>query len=101
MRPIPLLALLLAATPAFAHSDPDDLVMTTASVLRDWCQHESEAHLIAQGHTPANWTASHIEKLNTLIVDGQWRIDGETVDVECRVARGARAEFASMKLLPR
>lgn len=81
--------------------DPDDVVIASGSELRDWCRQESEAHLVGEGKTPVNWTARHLEKANTLIVEGHWRIDGETVDVECRVARGARAQFASMKLLPR
>ena len=95
------LLLLVFAAPALAHEDADDLILATGSDLRDWCKQESEAHLIGQGKTPVNWTARHLEKANTLIVEGQWRVGAEDVAVECRVARGARAEFASMKLLPR
>lgn len=101
MRTAFLPLLLLAASSALAHEDRDDVVLATGSELRDWCQRESEAHLIGQGKTPVNWTARHYEKANTLIVEGRWRVDGEDVAVECRVARGARAGFASMKLLPR
>lgn len=96
------LSLLLAALPASAvEEDPEDRVLATGSELREWCQRESEAHLVGQGKTPVNWTARHYEKANTLIVEGHWRVDGEALDVECRAARGARARFASMKLMPR
>lgn len=97
MSPFPLVLLLALSQTA----DPDDVLLATGTDLRDWCQRESEAHLVGQGKTPMNWTARHYEKGNTLIVEGHWRIDGETVDIECRVARGARAEFASMALMPR
>ena len=82
-----------------AHAD--EVVLNTSTDLRDWCQRETEAQLIGQQLTPSNWTARHYEKGNTLVVEGHWRIDGESVDVECRVARGAQARFASAKLMPR
>lgn len=96
-----MLAAGLAAFAAQAHRHVDEVVIASGTDLRDWCRDESEAHLIGQGKTPVNWTARHHEKANTLIVEGQWRVDGENMTVECRAARGARAEFASMKLVPR
>lgn len=100
MRPALFALLLTAAAPALAHEDPDDLVLATGSDLLAWCKDESAAHLIGQGQTPANWTATHYEKVNTLIVEGKWSVDGVRVEVECRVARGARAQFAWMKMSP-
>ena len=91
----------LIALAMFAFAAGDDVILATGTDLRTWCEQESQAHLVGQGKTPMNWTARHYEKGNTLIVEGHWRIDGETVDIECRVARGARAEFASMALMPR
>ena len=94
-----LFLLALLASPAFAHHDSEHPVLATSSDLREWCQRESEARLVGDKKTPANWTARHYEKGNTLIVEGRWRVDGEDVRVECRAGRGAREEFASVEFV--
>jgi uncharacterized membrane protein len=88
------LALILFAASAIAHDR--DAPINTASELRDWCKDESEAALIAKGNSPFNWTARYWDQGNTLMVKGQWRISGSNVAVECSVARGAQARFATM-----
>jgi hypothetical protein len=76
----------------------DDRVINSASELRDWCKDASEATLIGRGLTPANWTASYWDQVNTLMVKGQWRVEGSNLSVECSIARGAQARFASISI---
>ena len=89
-------AFLLLAGPAIA--DHRDQPINTASELRDWCKSESEASFIGRGLQPSNWSASFWDEGNVLVAKGQWRVDAAMVTVECRVARGARAEYASMSI---
>lgn len=76
----------------------DDRVINSGSELRDWCKDASEATLIGRGLTPFNWTASYWDQANTLMVKGQWRVDGSNLNVECSIARGAQARFASVSI---
>ncbi len=89
-------ALLLLASSAMARHD--DTPINSASELRDWCKEESEAALIGRGLSPANWTARYWDQVNTLMVKGQWRVDGADYTVECSVARGAQSRYASMSI---
>jgi hypothetical protein len=36
--------------------------------------------------------------VDTLMVKGKWRIDGSDVIVECSIARGAQARFATLSI---
>jgi len=76
----------------------DETVINSGSELRDWCKEESEATLIGRGLTPFNWTASYWDQVNTLMVKGQWRTDTANLIVECSVARGAQARFATLSI---
>lgn len=91
------LAVGLMASSAIA-GHHDDLVINSATELRDWCKEESEAALIGRGLTPFNWTASYWDQVNTLMVKGQWRTDSGNLVVECSVARGAQARSASLSI---
>jgi hypothetical protein len=100
-RRLTLLLTLLAA-PAFAQVVvEEDIVIHTSTDLRDWCQRESEARLIGEGHTPTNWRARHFERGNTLMVEGAWRVDGTEMEVACRSGRGVRDEFATVEIAER
>lgn len=77
----------------------EDMVINSATELRDWCKEESEATLIGRGLSPFNWTASYWDQVNTLMVKGQWRTNSGDLVVECSVARGAQARFASLSIL--
>jgi hypothetical protein len=69
----------------------------TASQLAPWCREEAEAHVIATGKTPYQWTASHHDRGDVLIVEGKLRVEGgNDVAVTCRIARGARERYASI-----
>jgi len=94
MKTSPALLLLLVTSAALAHRG--DTIINTASELRDWCKDESEASIIGRGLTPHNWSASYFDEGNVLFVKGSWRIDTAKVTVECRIARGARAQYASL-----
>ena len=87
---------LIAAT-AMA-GNHEDRVINSGSELRDWCKDASEATLIGRGLSPFNWTASYSDQVNTLMVKGQWRIEGSNFTVECSIARGAQARFASVSI---
>jgi prepilin-type processing-associated H-X9-DG protein len=100
----PRVALLLALVSPIASAQvphEEDIVLHTGSDLLEWCQRESQLQLIGEGHTPANWRARHYERVNTLFVDGAWRVDGTEIIVECRVGRGARDDFATIEIKPR
>jgi hypothetical protein len=88
--------LLLIASPAMAGRA--DRIISSASELRDWCRDESEASIIGRGQTPNNWTARYWDEGNVLNVKGNWRVGASQVTVECSIARGARAEYGSMKV---
>ena len=88
------LVLALAASSALSH--PDDRAINSGSELRDWCKAESQATFICKGQTPCNWSASYWDEGNVLMVKGSWRVNDSDVTVECRVARGAEARFATM-----
>ena len=90
------LALVLGAPLALAH--PADRPINSGSELRDWCKAESQATFIGKGQTPFNWSASYWDEGNVLMVKGSWRINESEVIVECRVARGAEARFATMSV---
>jgi hypothetical protein len=97
MNRIVVLTLGLFAASAMA-GHHDEMIINSATELRDWCKEESEATLIGRGLTPFNWTASYWDQVNTLMVKGQWRTSSATVIVECSVARGAQARFASLSI---
>ena len=91
-------ALLLAASPSWAQNLYDaDRPFLSGSELQEWCRVESEADVIASGKTPYNWTSRHVERGNTLVVEGAWRVDGKRVQVECRVAKGAQRQHATLE----
>jgi hypothetical protein len=89
------LSLLASTAMAGPH---DDRVINSGSELRDWCKEASEATLIGRGLTPSNWTASYWDQVNTLMAKGQWRVEGSNFTVECSIARGAQARFASVSI---
>jgi hypothetical protein len=77
----------------------DEAIINSGSELQDWCKEESAATLVGRGLTPFNWTASYWDKVNTLMVKGQWRTSGTTsVVVECSVERGSQARFATLSI---
>jgi hypothetical protein len=78
---------------------PELRVYNSASQLVTWCRDEAQARAIAQGHRTYQWTASHSESGNTLNVAGRLHVEGGDFTVTCRVARGARQEFASIDMV--
>lgn len=99
MRALLPALLFLPATLLMAHDLQQTPIYHSGDLL-DWCRIESEADFIAQGKTPYNWTARHFERGNTLLVEGHWRVNGKRHQVECRVARGAQREHATLSVIP-
>ena len=91
-------ALLQVATPTYV--DPQDRIIQTTSELAPWCRSEAEARVVAEGKTTYQWTSSQIVRGNVLHVEGKLRVQGGDVQVQCRIARGARLRYASIELLP-
>src|SRR5688500_15676546 len=89
------LTLVLAST-ASAHAH--DRVYNKASELLPLCKAETYALYIAKGITPYQWTASHHSRSNVLYVNGRLRVHGDDVTVRCRVARGAREQYATVEV---
>jgi len=87
--------LLTGPTSAFGHEHG---IISQASDLVSWCKAEAEARYVARNITPYNWTASYHERGNVLYVDGKLRVDGEDVAVHCRIASGARDEYATIEI---
>jgi hypothetical protein len=91
------LGLIISSSAMAGHHD--EVVINSESELQDWCKQESEATLIGRGLTPFNWTASHWNNVDTLMVKGEWRTSGtNSVVVECSVARGAQARSATLSI---
>ena len=92
--------LLLAAFLPFAASahDPQHRVIYQASDLVSWCRDEATARYVARNITPYNWTASYHDRSNILYVDGRLRVHDSDVDVRCRLASGARLEYAVIEI---
>jgi hypothetical protein len=86
--------LLTGTSSAFGHEHG---VISQASDLVPWCKAEAEARY-ARNITPYNWTASYHQKGNVLYVDGNLRANGEEVTVHCRIAGGARDEYATIDI---
>ena len=69
-----------------------------ASQLVPWCKSEAEARYVAKNITPYQWTASYHDRDNVLYVDGSLRVHDNDVTVRCRIARGAREEYATIEI---
>jgi len=87
--------LLFAALPAPAH---EPRIISLASDLLPWCKAEAEARYIAENITPYQWTASYHDSGNALFVDAKLRVHGDDVAVRCRIAAGAREEYATIEI---
>jgi hypothetical protein len=90
-----LLALAVAA-PTLAHDHTR--VIDQASELVPWCKAEAESRYVARNITPYQWAASYHERSNVLYVDGRLRVHGDDVAVRCRIARGAREDYATIEI---
>ena len=97
-------SLLLVAMPAMAHDSADDShhpherTFQRASELVGWCRQEAEAHFTGRGIPTYQWSASYQDRGNQLIVNGKLRAEGKDVPVQCRVARGAREQYATVDI---
>jgi hypothetical protein len=97
MKYLAAFTLTLTASSAMA-GHQEEMVINSGSELRDWCRVESEAIFIGRGLMPFNWSARYWDQGNVLMTKGTWHIDGSDVTVDCSVARGAQARFASVTI---
>lgn len=94
MLPLVLALATIAPTPAPA----PERVFQRASELQPWCRQEAEAELVGRGLTTYQWTGAYRDEGNTLVVEGKLRADGRDYPVSCRIARGARERYATIKV---
>ena len=80
------------------HESHHNRVINQASELVSWCRSEAEARYIAKNITPYQWTASFHDDSNVLYVDGKLRVHGDDVAVRCRIAQGARVQYAIISI---
>ena len=92
--------LLLIAVPSWAHGPDDhhDREIHQASELVPWCRQEAEARYVGRGETTHQWSARYSDRGNTLSVEGRLRVEGRDVKVQCRIARGAREQYATIEI---
>ncbi len=93
-----LMAMLLSVS-AYAHDK--EITIDNSSELLEWCKAESVAHFVGIGVIPYNWTADWWEEGNILKVKGSWLVGSDYVDVNCRVAKGARKKYAVYEISDR
>lgn len=91
-------AIAAVITALAAHAHEPERMFLQASELVPWCRAEAEARYIAKSMSPYQWTASYREDGNVLIVDGKLRVHGDDVGVHCRIAKGAREQYASVEI---
>ena len=87
---------LAVSVPAVAHDH--HRVIYYASDLVPWCRDEAQAPYIAKNITPYNWTSSYHDSGGMLYVDGKIRVHEADVEVHCRIASGARLEYAVVEI---
>ena len=92
-----LVPLLLSGT-AQGYAPEFERTIHRASELAPWCRDEAESRYIAKGLTPYQWTASYHDRNGVLHVKGSLRVDGETIEVRCRIAQGARERYATVEI---
>ena len=94
-----IVLLSLVAAPAWGHGpDHHDHEIHQASDLVPWCRQEAEARYIGRGETTHQWSAKYSDRGNTLSVEGRLRVEGRDVKVRCRIARGAREQYATIEI---
>ncbi|MFY2763706.1 hypothetical protein [Arenimonas sp. MALMAid1274] len=99
-----LMFALAAALPVGAQGVPHDdvhehdRVFQRASELVPWCKAEAEAHFVGRGETTYQWTSSYHDRGNVLHVEGKLRVEGADIGVHCRIARGAREQYATIEI---
>lgn len=97
MNTMLLLALLLS-DPVDDYAPAYERTISSGSEFAPWCRNEAEARYIARNLTPYQWTASYHDRDGVLYVKGSLRVEGQTVEVRCRIAQGARERYATIEI---
>lgn len=93
-----VLAMIFALCVASAFGHDRERTISQASDLAPWCQHEAEARYVARSMPTYQWTASYHDSGDIFVVDGKLRVHGDDVAIHCRIARGAREEYAAIEI---
>ena len=96
MKRVATIFALAFATSTMAHDHTRTI--NQASELVPWCKAEAESRYVAKNITPYQWAASYRERSNVFYVDGRLRVHGDDVAIRCRIARGAREEYATIEI---
>lgn len=96
MKHIAIVLSLVFVFPVMAHDHTRTI--DQASDLVPWCKSEAEARYVAKNIPTYQWTASYYERGNVFYVDGHLRVHDNDVAVSCRIARGAREEYATIEI---
>lgn len=96
---LPIVLLLVSgASPAQDGLHPSERLIPDEFTLSQWCEDEARHRYIARDITPYQWTSRYFARNNVLHVEGRLRVRSEDVSVRCRVARGARAQYAVIEI---
>lgn len=100
IRTIAPLLLLGLVTSSFAQEPVPayERVIANEFELSTWCEQEARHHYIAKNITPYQWTSRYFDRSNVLHVEGSLRAQGADVPVRCRIARGAREQYAIIEI---
>jgi hypothetical protein len=96
MERIAIIISLAFAVPAMAHDHTRTIDL--AADLVHWCKSEAESRYVAKNITPSNWTASYYDRDGIFYVNGSLRAHDSNINVKCRIAQGAREEYAVIEI---
>ena len=91
--------LLLTTAPLAAVVDMDDYEkqrVESSAIVKQWCQKKSAEYFKERKITPYNWSASWWDEENSILVEGEWRVESRKALVSCRAERGTLLKHAVM-----
>ena len=78
---------------------PSQAGFDRAGDTRAWCKERTLNYLRDHGYTPYNWTAStHLKDMH-YITKGEWRLDVDDLEVECRSKKDGKRASGKFKIL--
>ena len=96
MKNIVIIISLASAFPAIAHDRPRTIDLSEDLV--EWCKSEAESRYVGKNIAFSNWSANFYDRDGVIYVEGSLRAHGSNVNVKCRIAKGAREEYAVIEI---
>jgi hypothetical protein len=93
-----LIAALLTPVQLPPSAHRSDIVIHQASELVAPCREEAAAYFVGKGKTVYQWAASHKSRGNVLHVEGRLRVEGDDVQVLCKLPTGARLTYMTLEV---